>query len=356
MKNLFALLCTAALLAGCGGGASTSPDPQQTDTPTPDSSTSTPTPDPTPSDTTPDTSGSGDGNRGDTAGTGGGSGGSTHEPPRYTVTCNNCRNDLIVNAPGLSYDDDIHPDGPLNAGNQIAEALSDSTYSGITTHWLGTEPVVREGGTDQGPFDFITMETAALEDGPMSWGIWNSNKFDYTYEALLQNQIVIHDGPTWAGRNLAELTGRATYKGTARGNTEGGEITFFALAELTAEFGDSTDNGTISGRISTAELDEIFEALDDEPSTVLTLGAIPLTSDVNGITGKTGAVTGHLNNCIGGCPTPEPGIPETNSVIGVTDVTGSWGGVFRGTTGDGAPEGMSHLQNSGPGGVLCNAQ
>ncbi len=76
MKNLFALLCTAALLAGCGGGAATSPDPQKTDTPAPDSSTSTPTPDPTPSDTTPDTSDSSDGNADEnTGGTGGGSSG-----------------------------------------------------------------------------------------------------------------------------------------------------------------------------------------------------------------------------------------------------------------------------------------
>ena len=74
MKNLFALLCTAALLAGCGGGASTSPDPQQTDTPAPDSPTSTPTPDPTPSDTAPNISDSGDGNEdGSTSGSSDGS-------------------------------------------------------------------------------------------------------------------------------------------------------------------------------------------------------------------------------------------------------------------------------------------
>ena len=295
---------------------------------------------------------SGGSNGGNTAGTRGGSGGTTSGPPRYTVTCNNCRNDLTVNIQGLSYEDysdELWNDGRLNLGNLIADALNDSTYGGITTHVLGTTPQFQENDNSDEDFgEWVWMETAGLADGPMSWGTWISDKFDYTYNSLVQNQIGIHDGPTWAGRNLAELTGRATYKGTARGHTEGGDSTFFALAELTAEFGDSTDNGTISGRISTAELLDwdFYGASEDEPATDLTLGAIPLTSDANGITGKTGTVTGHLYNCIGGCPTPEPGNPETDSAIGVTDVAGSWGGVFRGTTGDGVPEGITGAYNA----------
>ena len=371
------------LLAACGGGGGNGGGNNMMPG-SGDGNAGGGTSDPSPSDTTPDTSDSGDGNAdentegsgggssetaggntsgtgggnsggsngGNTAGTSGGSGGSTSGPPRYTVTCNNCRNDLIVNIQGLSYEDysdELWNDGRLSLGNLIADALNDSTYSGITSHVLGTTPQFQENDNSDEDFgEWVWMETAGLEDGPMSWGVWISDKLDYTYKSLVQNQIGIHDGPMWAGRNLAELTGPATYKGTARGHTEVGDSTFFALAELTAEFGDSTDHGTISGRISTAELLDwdLYEASEDEPATDLTLGAIPLTSDANGITGKTGTVTGHLYNCIGGCPTPEPGNPETDSVIGVTDVAGSWGGVFRGTTGDGVPEGITGAYNA----------
>ena len=173
-----------------------------------------------------------------------------------------------------------------------------------------------------GPNDTVT-ETRTMPDAEdtdyLAGGIWvyvpNDDTTSHAFGAFVDGSDPFDDS------NLAAVAGTATYEGEATGiYTSADENIFFdAEASLTADFGDDTDLGTISGTIDGFESDDgpILE------SPTLTLE----TADIGNT--DSGFFTG-----------------DTAVTVAGEDYAGKWGGQFYGN-----PEGGATGDDAQPGSV-----
>ena len=132
-----------------------------------------------------------------------------------------------------------------------------------------------------------------------------------------------------SGMGIAAVTGSATYSGRAHGisssdEADVGSISFDADVALTAEFGDNSTGGMISGRVFNLEVSDRPKCEDDCGSGTIILKAAPI-GDINSgfFTGSTDLVVSSVSS-------------DGTTEIDTTENVGKWGGQFYGNTMDDA--------------------
>ena len=158
-------------------------------------------------------------------------------------------------------DNDSDNDG--NARNDYDTTRFTGTFAGVPGIFECIEPctVVHEGGTtynlSEGTWTFTTGKNARApvpDDSYMHFGWW---KREQKSDGSLSFEM-FSDGAHDVDTVAAVLTGTATYTGPAVGQyaiyqplgTQTASGSFTARATLTADFGSSNEEGTLSGRVT----------------------------------------------------------------------------------------------------------
>ena len=216
---------------------------------------------------------------------------------------------LTATAQQITYRATQTGPGGWSIGNSGAVEVLGSARDG---DFIGIGLVSRETGGRRVLIMYTDADPEALAAGNTDWmaaGIWgfipeSQNIRDFEFGAFADG------GDPFEQNNLQALTGNATYRGEAYGvyyssSTDGEDSELFnADAELTAQFGDATGLGTVSGRIFNVS-DTDGEAIAGTPQ--VTLGAASI-GDAN-----SGFFTGDSSLQFEG-----------------RSYTGKWGGQFLG--------------------------
>ena len=177
----------------------------------------------------------------------------------------------------------------------------------------------RQEGTDS---TLYVRAATNIEDDAAQWaafGIWANLPNDFSNVSSLSFGAFANSSDPFDQANLPAVTGTATYEGDGTGiyvapdSNDLDMDLFGAQVSLTADFGNGTDLGTISGRISdfTVEGDSQPDQLE---GVVMELSSADIGS------GDSGFFTGATSMTLTG------GVP----------FRGSWGGQFAGN-GEGSP-------------------
>ncbi len=191
-------------------------------------------------------------------------------------------------------------------GTQLFERVSTTVESAVE-FYRSVEAGDLETGSVAGDLfvDVYTDYEGSSDTDYLAGGLWIFIPDDATSLDDYETGVFVDGNDPFTQANIAGLTSVAQYQGPATGiyTTDDTNFFFEAAAKLTADFGNNSALGTISGQIDTVTVDG--EAVAGDP--VLMLGSANIGS------GDSGFFTG-----------------DTSMTFDGSDFAGKWGGQFFG--------------------------